>query len=330
MHLTVRRSLRVLSLMALGISPYRALVAQQPAPAQAPAPAPASTGVKLSGYLQGRETWQRDVGLTGTINRARLTASGGIAGDFTWRIQGEFRTGNVGTGKASVALTDAYIRWLHRDLGIQVGQFKTPFSREYWTSLADIETADRSTVVDSLSPKRDIGVMADYAIHGKATLYAGVFNGEGTNTTSNKDSTVLGVARLVVRPIPMLAIGANVARYFGDSTRYGGDVSLEGTRLTLRAEYAAQSRDSLGGKDDHGWFALAGFKVDPKVQLVGKYEEFRRDAISLQQENKAWTAAANFFLHGSAVKLTLEYLSRKVGDPGVRKGTVLAQLQLRY
>ena len=44
------------------------------------------------------------------------------------------------------------------------GQFKTPFTREFITSLADVETADRATVVDSLAPKRDIGVMADYAI----------------------------------------------------------------------------------------------------------------------------------------------------------------------
>ena len=47
------------------------------------------------------------MGLTGSINRARLTASGGVAKNVTWRIQGEFRTGSVGNGKASVSLTDA-------------------------------------------------------------------------------------------------------------------------------------------------------------------------------------------------------------------------------
>lgn len=296
----------------------------------APAAAPASSGVKLSGYLQARETWQKDVGLTGTINRARLTAAGGISTDFTWRIQGEFRTGSVGTGKASVGLTDAYLRWTHRDLGIQAGQFKTPFTREYYTSLADLETADRSTVVDSLAPKRDIGVMADYSVAGKATFYAGVFNGEGTNITANKDSSVLGVARVVVRPIPEVSLGADVAAYFGDSTRYSFDANYEGPRLTVRGEYAAQSRDSLGGKSDHGWFGLAGYRVVPAVMLVGKYEDFRRDEISLQQRNKAWTAAVNIFLHGSAAKLTLEYISRKIGDPGTRKGLLLTQLQLRY
>ena len=42
--------------------------------------------------------YREGVGLTGSINRARLSAAGGGAKDITWRIQGEFRTGSVGTG----------------------------------------------------------------------------------------------------------------------------------------------------------------------------------------------------------------------------------------
>src|SRR3954471_8584709 len=90
--------------------------------AQAPS-SPAA--VKLSGYIQGRETYQDNVGLVGTINRARLSAAGTVAGNVTWKVQGEFRTGNVGTGKASVSLSDGYVRWTHNALGVQLGQFKT-------------------------------------------------------------------------------------------------------------------------------------------------------------------------------------------------------------
>lgn len=99
--------------------------------------------VHWSGYLQAREVYQDKVGLTSSINRARLSASGGIAEAVTWRIQGEFRTGSVGTGRASVSLQDAYVRYNPGVWGVQIGQFKTPFSREFITSLADIETADR-------------------------------------------------------------------------------------------------------------------------------------------------------------------------------------------
>ena len=110
-------------------------------------PAPS---VKLSGYIQGRERRIR----TRSASPPPSTAPGSapparVAGDVSWRMQGEFRTGSVGTGRASVSLQDAYVRWTQQSLGIQVGQFKTPFTREFITSLAEVETADRSTVVDT-------------------------------------------------------------------------------------------------------------------------------------------------------------------------------------
>jgi len=316
---------RIPVLLVFGAAP---LAAQQPATPVRPA-AP-SSGVRLSGYLQARETWQPEVGLTGTINRARLTAAGGIATAFTWRLQGEFRTGNVGNGKASVSLQDAYIRWKRNDLGIQVGQFKTPFTREFVTPLADLETADRATVVDSLAPKRDIGLLADYDMHQRVQLFAGVFNGEGSNTTSNRDSTVLGVVRSVVRLHRDVTVGANVARYFGDSTRYGADVNYEGPRLTARAEVVAQARDSLGGEHDRGWLVLGAFKIREDVQLVAKYEDFERPALGGGHENHAWTGGVNALVAGPAVRLTFAYVNRTIGKPGRVAETLLGQLQVRF
>jgi len=297
--------------------------------AQTPAPTSASP-VKLSGYLQARETYQENLGLTGSINRARLAAAGSATGNITWRIQGEFRTGSVGTGKASVSLQDAYARWAKNGVGVQVGQFKTPFTREFITSLSEVETADRSTVVDSLAPKRDIGVMADYALGGRATLTAGVFNGEGQNVTANRDSSALGVARVAVRPVPYLVVGTNVARYFQDSTRYGADASLESPWLILRGEYVGQHHDQVT-VDDKGWYALVAAPVRPWLEPVLKYEWFNRSRVPLNaQKNRAWTVGANVFPWGKATRVTLEYVSRSVGEPGIRKSQALAQVQVIY
>jgi hypothetical protein len=310
--------------VTFGLLTPAAIVAQQ---AATPAP---STPAKLGGYLQTRLVYQKDIGMTATINRARLQATGTIATGFSYKVQGEFRTGNVGNGKASVALTDAYIRFSHQALGIQVGQFKTPFTWEYITSLADIETLDRSTVVDSLAPKRDIGVMADFQA-GKYVLFsAGAFNGEGVNVTSNKDSTVLGVARAAFKPVPQITVGVNVARWFGDSLRYGADVSYQDLRFVARGEYVGQSRDKLGSKDDWGWWALGGFKPIPQVQAVAKYEDFRREAISAQQKNRAWSIGVNGFPVIPTVRLSAFYVSRKIGNPGTRKGAIETQLQVRF
>jgi hypothetical protein len=238
--------------------------------------------------VQAREVYQSDIGLTGSINRARLSASGGIAQGVTWRVQGEFRTGSVGTGRASVALQDAYIRYNPGSWAVQAGQFKTPFTREFLASLADIETADRATVVDSLAPKRDIGLMAEYSYR-QVGLWAGVFNGEGQNVTANTDSTVLGLARFAVRLSPQLSLGVNGARYFGDSTRYGVDAAYEDAQFALKGEYLGQTRDDMVGPDDWGWYGLGAVYLVPTVQAVGKYEEFACPAVNVVVKNRAWT-----------------------------------------
>jgi hypothetical protein len=320
----------------LSFSRRAALIASLACPGaailQAQSSSSGSPSVKLSGYIQGRETYEEHVGLTAAINRARLAAAGSIAGDIAWRIQGEFRTGSTGSGRASVSLQDAYIRWSRHSLGVQLGQFKTPFAREFLVSLTQVETADRATVVDSLAPKRDIGIMADYALGERASISAGVFNGEGQNITTNTDSSALGVARITFRPMPYLLLGANAARYFADSTRYGADASIELPSIVVRGEYVGQHRDALLADDDTGWYALAAARVRPWLQPVLKYEWFDREGISPAGtlKNRAWTAGLNLFPWGRAARLTLEYVSRKVGEPGVRKGLALAQAQVVF
>src|SRR5919112_4563731 len=249
---------------------------------------PSAPALKLSGYLQAREVYQSKVGLTGSINRARLAASGSIVDVVTWRLQAEFRTGSVGTGRASVSLQDAYVRYNPGKWSVQAGQFKTPFSREFVTSLADLETADRSAAVDSLAPKRDIGVMGEYSA-AWVGVFGGVFNGEGQNVNANVDSALFGVARLVVRPMAELSLGINAARYFGDSTRYGVDVAFEPGWGTFKGEYLGQHRDATGGRNDRGWYGLGAFPLFRGVQLVGKYEEFDRPAISSAAKIRTWT-----------------------------------------
>jgi phosphate-selective porin len=317
-------------LARLALVPAALLLLHAPLSAQsAPSTSPA---VKLGGYIQGREIYQNNVGLTATINRARLAATGSVSGSVSWKIQGEFRTGSVGTGRASVSLQDAYVRWTRNALGLQLGQFKTPFTREFITSLAEVETADRSTVVDSLAPKRDIGIMADYSLGRRAAISAGIFNGEGQNLTANSDSSTLGVARVTYRPIRFLALGVNAARYFADSTRYGVDANFEAPWIILRGEYIGQHRDVLQVEDDKGWYVLAAAPLNPWLLPVLKFEWFDRGGIAPAEtlKNRAWTAGVNFFPWGRATRFTLEYVSRKVGEPGTRKGLGLAQAQVVF
>jgi hypothetical protein len=61
----------------------------------------------------------------------------------------------------------------------------------------------------------------------------------------------LWVGRATARPVAYLTVGANVAQYGSDSTRYGVDGALEYMGAALKAEYIGQHRDG-GGLDDRG------------------------------------------------------------------------------
>lgn len=184
-------------------------------------------------------------------------------------------------------------------------------------------------MVDSLAPKRDIGLMGEYTLK-QMSIWTGVFNGDGQNVTVNADSALLGVGRVVVHPLPQLSLAINGARYFGDSTRYGADAAYESPRATLKGEYIGQRRDGAEGPDDWGWYGSGAVFVIPGVQAVGKYEEFGRPGVSTAVRNRAWTAGVNVYPSGRNLRLTFDYVSRKIGEPGIRKGRLLAQVQARF
>jgi hypothetical protein len=296
--------------------------------------APTSSGggptAKVGGYIQARETWQEDGNkLTGTLNRARAYVEGNLTAGFGYRLMAEYQAGGNASTAASVSLRDAYIRWTRNDFVVWAGQFKTPFSPEFIMSITQVETADRASVVDTLAPKRDIGVMATYAFRPYVTLAAGIFNGEGQNRIVNVDSANMVVARATVRPIPFVTLGSNIARYASDSTRGGVDAQIEYRGALFRGEYIWQDHH-VALPNDKGWYGLAAYRVLPWVQLVFRQEKFERDAIGLDRRVVATTGGVNVELAAARVRLLANYVSRKIGDPGVRRSTVITQVQVRF
>src|SRR5262245_32564739 len=65
-------------------------VATGSSPETSPTPVVPSSAPRFSGYVQARETWQKNVGVTGTLNRARLSADGGLGAGFSYRVQVEY------------------------------------------------------------------------------------------------------------------------------------------------------------------------------------------------------------------------------------------------
>src|SRR5262245_58593352 len=210
--------------------------------AQTPPPVPASPSAgisppRLGGYVQIRESWEKKPGLTGLLNRVRLAAEGRLPERFRYRVMVEFEASGTARTAAIPSLRDAYVRWALDRVALQAGQFKTPFSNYFLTSITAIETLDRPAVVDTLATKRDLGVMAEGSPLSGLTLSFGVFNGEGQNLPVNRDSTVLLVARAVGRPFSQLQVGASGASYGGDSTRLGLEGSVEERGMLVRGEW---------------------------------------------------------------------------------------------
>jgi hypothetical protein len=171
--------------------------------------------------------------------------------------------------------------------------------------------------------------MAEFAFGSDATVFLGLFNGEGQNVTSNADSNYLVVGRVTGRPVPFLTLGANVADYAGDSTRYGADISIEYRGAIFRGEYVTQNREGID-IDDEGWYAQGAYRVVPWVQLVLKLEDFSRDGISFGSRNNATTGGVNVEFPGGKVRLLLNYVSRETGELGNRTSTVIGQAQVKF
>jgi hypothetical protein len=90
-----------------------------------------------------------------------------------------------------------------------------------------------------------------------------------------------------------------------------------------------QHRDVLS-PDDAGWCASATYRVLPWIQLVVKQEDFRRSAIGADLRNRGTTGGVNLDFNGGKVRLMANYVSRKIGTPGTRRGTLITQAQVKF
>lgn len=286
---------------------------------------------RLGGYIQVREVGQEKVGLTATLNRARFSMDGGLPARFTYRFLVELEASAGARNPATVSLREAIIKWSPAPFAITAGQFKTPFTREYLIPVPLVETADLATVVDSLAPKYDVGLMGEYTYQTWGTVQLGLFNGEGQNATANRDSLVMVVARVVATPIPQLAIGGSATRDGPDSLRWGVEAQLEQSGAVVRSEYVTRHRRGRPReRDDSGWYVFASYRLTPRVQLVGRQEEFLRPALGAAKRMRGSTLGFNVEIAPNRVRLLLQGLRRTSGASQTRAEAFVAQLQVRF
>jgi len=285
---------------------------------------------KVGGYLQARETYADGPGLTGILNRARITVEGPMPNHFSYRLMAEYEAAATSpTSTAGVSLRDAFIKWTNGNWAATLGQFKTPFSREYLMSITIMETPDRAGI-ENLGPKRDIGLVAEYLLVPDLTISAGVFNGEGQNASFNRDSTVMVVGRIAGRPLPHVQLGVAGTASGSDSTRLGLEAGVDYGGFSARGEYMRLKRDAADNFDE-GWYALATYRVAAGLSLVARQEAYdkRVGSPTLNQQD-ATTAGAFYDFPGGKMRAWLDWKHNKTRFPNLTQDSFVFQLQVRY
>jgi phosphate-selective porin OprO/OprP len=127
------------------------------------------------------------------IARRRIGVAGSFGDVIEFQVERELAN--------DVPWRDVYIDVRpKREIGVQAGKFKLPFSLDENTSATNLDFVYRSLAASTLSPGRDRGVMVHGRVGGRLVGYeAGVFLHDGDNALANDPEEVQGDRTAAVR-----------------------------------------------------------------------------------------------------------------------------------
>jgi phosphate-selective porin OprO/OprP len=290
--------------------------------------------LELTGYAQVLAVdWDRDVD-SFSIRRARVALAGEVVKNLRFRLNVDFAK--------SPTLLDAEISFEPcKIVGFKLGQFRLPFSLESICSSSDLDTVNRSPVVDTLAPGRDnaafgrdIGI-AFYGSYSVVGYMFGLFNGSGINKTDTNSHKDWG-GRIVVHPLRCLSVGGSLYRGKQSASpedpllkrdKEGLEAALAIKRFSFKTEYI-HARDDLVAKA--GWYVQAGyFAFRGRIEAVLKYGSLDLDRAVSGDATRVITAGVNWLVM-EKVRLQVNYEIHRL-ETGVReKSGLLAQLQAGF
>jgi phosphate-selective porin OprO/OprP len=220
------------------------------------------------------------------LRRARINLTGDFAEQFDFKIEGDFENSDgISSSRTAFEGTDIFVNW-HQfpEAQIKVGQWKAPFGLEQLTPDQYLIIIERSLPTGAITPERQIGVQ----LWGKPftniwpdekdllTYYAGIFNGNGRNTTINDNNNFMYVGRLELQPFKGKLLGQD------SSLKLGADVlnsrDDKGTNISQTLNLLVNADGSLspyvlpGAAERTAWSVDAWFKLGP-FDLIGEYLE---------------------------------------------------------
>jgi len=218
------------------------------------------------------------------LRRARINLTGDFAENFDFKIEGDFENSDgISSGRTAFEATDIFANW-HQfpEAQIKVGQWKAPFGLEQLTPDTKLFFIERSLPTGALTPERQIGAQ----IWGKPftdiwpeqkdllTYYAGIFNGNGRNTTVNDNNNFMYVGRLELMPLHGTLFGQETSLKLGADVLNGRDD--KGTNISQTLNLLVNKDGSLspfvlpGADERTAWSVDAWFNFGP-FDLIGEY-----------------------------------------------------------
>jgi phosphate-selective porin len=217
------------------------------------------------------------------LRRARVNLTGDFAEQFDFKVEGDFGQ-NDGTNNNRTAFsgTDIWLNWHQFPWAqIKMGQYKAPFGLDQLTPDTSLYTIERTLPTGAITPDRQIGAQ----LWGKPftniwpeqkdllTYYAGIFNGNGKNTTVNDNNNFMYVGGLestlfkdVFGKGSFLKLGADVLDSRDDK---GTNISQSGN-LLVNSDGSLSPFVLPGADERTAWSVDAWVKLGP-FDLIGEY-----------------------------------------------------------
>jgi len=226
-----------------------------------------------------------------TVSKGRFKISGIFNDTFGYKLQA--------TILKSPSLIDANVYYKPTShLTVKLGRFKSPFSYEYDTGAGSIPFVKRSTVVNQLDPKRQLGVQFQvYTPNRFLRLMGGFFNGDNNGGLKNADNDLQYIGRLEANLSKSgnkksAKLGINFSYEEKDWLSQAGGIQA---KRTLFGSYLifAQNEFSFNGEfiyswlnpvmgqnqNPYGYYANIGYSASKQSQFLLRWDSFTGDNL---------------------------------------------------
>jgi len=284
--------------------------------------------LRIGGILQTvvQEDQSENVNLAFRLLRARLLFWGCIVPDkVKWFMQTE------GVGQPYVKDVKLQLFYLP-NTEITVGRFIPNFTIYMPSSTAKLDLINYPLVTARYAMWRQCGIQSTTKTE-YVNFNIGVFNGPKNNWNDDNDAKDI-LVRADIKATKDVTVGG----YHWQGKAVDGDDDVDKIRtgglLKAKHEGLSVAAEYIMGKDHEtdsaGFYAQAGYKVTPEVQLLARYDAFDPNTDA-DDDGVTWiTGGLNYFIDGYNAMVGVNYIMKSEEGDDVDNNLLIAQLQVLF